>query len=50
MEYKVYIIFSFSLNKFYVGHTDNFARRLNEHNTGQTRYTSAGGRYWELKY
>ena len=31
--YCVYIIFSEKLNKFYIGTTDNFERRLTEHNT-----------------
>ncbi|CAN5505937.1 MAG: GIY-YIG nuclease family protein [Bacteroidia bacterium] len=49
MEYKVYIIYSSHLDKYYVGHTDNIDRRLKEHNTGQTRYTSTGDA-WILKH
>ena len=49
MEYKVYIIYSAHLNKYYVGHTDDIDRRINEHNTGQTRYTSVGNS-WTLKH
>jgi len=38
----VYIIYSESLKKYYVGHTNNFERRLYEHNSGQTVYSSRG--------
>jgi putative endonuclease len=45
----VYILYSKSIMKYYVGHTDNVGRRLNEHNSGQTIYT-ARGKPWEFIY
>ncbi len=47
--YFVYIIFSETLNRFYVGHSDDVDRRLTEHNTGRSRYTKAG-MPWTLKH
>jgi putative endonuclease len=49
MAYHVYILYSQSIDKYYIGHTDNLDRRLNEHNTGQTRYSQTG-KPWILKY
>ncbi|AFN75052.1 hypothetical protein MROS_1819 [Melioribacter roseus P3M-2] len=37
-----YIIFSPSKNRFYVGSTNDIQRRLNEHNSGQTKSTRPG--------
>jgi putative endonuclease len=37
------------LGRYYVGSTENIERRLFEHNTGQSRYTSRG-KPWELVY
>jgi putative endonuclease len=50
MDYWVYILYSVSTDKYYVGHTDNLYRRLTEHNTGQTRYTSNIASDWEVVY
>jgi putative endonuclease len=50
MTYLVYILYSISIDKYYVGYTDNIERRLIEHNTGQTRYTSNAGNPWKLVY
>jgi putative endonuclease len=44
-----YIIYSDKLNKYYVGACINLQRRLTEHNTGHSRYTSTGVP-WILKY
>jgi predicted GIY-YIG superfamily endonuclease len=38
----VYILFSSSLKKTYAGSSDNIARRLNEHNSGKSKFTSKG--------
>ena len=48
MQYNVYIIFSKKLNKYYVGTTDDFDKRLEEHNTGghDEAFTKAGI-HWE---
>jgi putative endonuclease len=51
--YHTYIIFSASLNKFYVGATEDLTRRLQEHNTGRSPYTKTGHPWqlvWSKKY
>lgn len=40
--YTVYILFSVSLNKYYVGSTQHFDIRLDEHNRGKSKFTSKG--------
>ena len=42
MTYHVYILYSPKLNRFYVGYTSNIDRRIGEHNTGKSTYTSSG--------
>ncbi len=38
----VYILFSKKLNKFYVGSSTDIDRRLTEHNSGKSKFTSRG--------
>ena len=38
----VYILYSSSLGKFYVGSTDNVERRIDQHNSGRSNFTSKG--------
>jgi len=38
----VYILYSHSLGKFYVGSTDNVERRIDQHNSGRSNFTSKG--------
>ena len=45
----VYIIYSSSLDKYYIGYTTDLTKRLNEHNTGVSVYTSKASD-WVLKY
>ena len=47
--YYIYILKSINYKKSYVGKTTDIVRRLHEHNTGKSIYTS---RYkpWELIY
>ena len=45
----VYILYSPSLNKRYVGSTSELKRRLMEHNTGKSKFTK-GGIPWNLVY
>jgi putative endonuclease len=45
----VYIIQSDKDQSYYVGCTDNIEQRLNEHNTGLSKYTSRKIP-WRLKY
>ncbi len=50
MVYYVYILQSLKTEKLYIGHTDNLARRLEEHNTGRGgKYTQQNGP-WTLLY
>ncbi len=42
MNYVVYILFSENIQKFYVGHTGDLAKRINEHNAGKANFTSQG--------
>lgn len=45
----VYILQSGLDASYYIGYTSNLERRLEEHNSGKTRYTSKK-LPWELKY
>ena len=40
--YTVYILHSESLDRYYVGYTNNLIRRLEEHNRKKGKYTDAG--------
>jgi putative endonuclease len=42
MSFVVYILFSDSLNKFYVGQTQDLNSRLVRHNEGRVNFTSKG--------
>lgn len=48
-KYVVYIIQSRSTGERYVGSTSDIERRLREHNSGKTRYTSKN-KDWEMVY
>ena len=50
MEYYVYILYSPSCNKYYVGHTNSLERRLAEHNLGQGGKFSSNCAPWKLVY
>jgi len=45
----VYIIQSKKDNSYYIGCTDNLERRISEHNSGMSKYTSKKIP-WSLKY
>ena len=47
MNFKVYILWSESLQKFYVGHTNNIEERFHRHNQGYEKFTS-GGTPWVM--
>ncbi len=49
MVYFVYILQSESDHSFYIGYTSDLNRRLEEHNSGHTRYTSHK-RPWAVAY
>ena len=42
MIYHVYILYSSSLDRFYVGQTNDLQNRIVEHNNGESAYTSTG--------
>ena len=42
MSFHVYILYSKTLDRFYVGFTTNLTNRLAEHNAGESAYTSGG--------
>ena len=42
MTYTVYIIYSEKTQKYYVGQTDNFEKRIERHNTGLVKSTKSG--------
>ena len=44
---KVYILYSRSLNKYYVGQSSNIEDRLKRRNSGRSKYTKSGIP-WEL--
>ena len=45
----VYILYSKKLDRYYVGYTADLSKRLQEHNSGISTYTSKASD-WELKY
>ena len=47
--FYVYIIKSEKTRKYYVGSTNNLNKRIEEHNTGKSKYTSRGIP-WDLIY
>jgi len=48
--YYIYILFSLKTNKYYIGSTDDLARRLKHHNAGSTPSTKGGAPDWEIRY
>ena len=49
MPFHVYILRSASTGRFYVGHTENLAKRILEHNSNQAPSTKGRGP-WRLVY
>ena len=47
--YSVYILFSKSFDRFYVGYTNDLERRISEHNRKKGKFTDAGIP-WEVVY
>ena len=48
MKFVVYILFSDSLRRYYVGSTDNFERRIAQHNSGRGGMFTAKGLPWKV--
>ena len=42
MNYTVYIIFSVKTNKYYVGQTEDFEKRIRRHNNSLVKSTKTG--------
>ena len=40
MQHYCYILYSAKMDRYYVGHTENFPERLAMHNAGFSKYTS----------
>ena len=49
MAYFIYILYSDTLDRFYVGATENVSTRLKEHLWNHKGFTSKA-KDWELKY
>jgi putative endonuclease len=47
--YTVYILFSSSINKYYIGQTQNLENRIQEHNSGETK-SIANGIPWKIVF
>jgi putative endonuclease len=48
-NFYVYIIYSQSIDKFYIGYTTDIEKRLIDHNSGISAFTSKT-KDWKLKY
>ena len=49
MGYKVYILYSASLDRYYTGSCEDINVRIAQHNTGRNKSTQSGVP-WEIKY
>ncbi|MEO2051719.1 GIY-YIG nuclease family protein [Flagellimonas beolgyonensis] len=49
MEYFVYIIYSESVHRYYVGHCQDLEDRIGRHKGGRSKYTKTATD-WEVKY
>ncbi|MFO8069612.1 MAG: GIY-YIG nuclease family protein [Alkalibacterium sp.] len=49
MIYTVYILYSVTLDRYYVGFTSNLEDRLKRHNEGKNKHTKSGIP-WKLMY
>jgi len=47
--FHVYILYSESADKYYIGHTDNVQRRLEEHNNADKNSYTSRYRPWTIK-
>ena len=48
--YKVYVLYSLSFHKIYIGQTDDLERRLFEHNDGLLSIYTKRYKPWEVIY
>ncbi|MFA5099209.1 MAG: GIY-YIG nuclease family protein [Candidatus Paceibacterota bacterium] len=49
-NYNVYCLYSKSIDKLYIGKTNNIERRLAEHNRGLGSFTKRGGQWVLIGY
>ncbi len=49
MSFFVYILYSHSIDKYYVGKTQHLERRIEFHNSESNRIWTRRGRPWELR-
>ncbi len=49
MEYYFYILYSESIDKYYIGHTNNIDERIRKHNTNHKGFTGHKND-WNLVY
>ncbi|MCX6149640.1 MAG: GIY-YIG nuclease family protein [Ignavibacteriales bacterium] len=49
MSFTVYILHSSSVDKYYIGQTNNLERRINDHNSGYSNFTKTG-KPWTVVY
>jgi len=49
MSYTVYILYSLSVDRYYVGQSANLENQLKRHNQGKSKHTKSGIP-WTLKY
>ena len=49
MSYTVYILYSISVDRYYVGQSSNLENQLKRHNQGKSKHTKSGIP-WTLKY
>ena len=47
--YHTYILYSSKLDLYYVGHTENIKIRLEQHRSGESKFTSKAND-WVIKY
>ncbi|PCE63032.1 GIY-YIG nuclease family protein [Sediminicola luteus] len=50
MEYFVYIIYSQTLDRYYIGHYQNIEERIQRHNQGNGASYTKKAKDWELRY
>jgi len=49
MTFWVYVLKSLKTNKYYIGHTNNLKRRIDEHNNGKS-FSTRLDKPWMLMY
>jgi predicted GIY-YIG superfamily endonuclease len=50
MDHFVYIIYSRTLNRYYIGHCQNIEVRIQRHNQGNGARNTKKAKDWELRY